>query len=162
MRFPKLIPVASLLLLLGCSSTTSGNNATDGGGDAPSCVTGTVSFKMQVYPVFQRSCGLSSSCHKDPNINRVYLGASTDSNASGVVMRIVNKPSVDAPSLPFVKPKDPGSSFLMHKIDGDLASIATDCAGDCMSQMPMGGPPFLDQCTQDTIRAWITQGAADN
>ncbi|WP_394838365.1 hypothetical protein LVJ94_15805 [Pendulispora rubella] len=63
----------------------------------------------------------------------------------------------------FVTPGDPAQSYVMHKLDGDQKQLAAACTGepDCGSQMPQGQPP-LAQSTRDTIRRWITEGAADN
>ena len=66
-----------------------------------------------------------------------------------------------------VVPGDPANSFMMHKLDGDQCTMATDCATgmtmytDCGQQMPYSSPA-LDDATRDTIRRWISQGAQNN
>lgn len=62
---------------------------------------------------------------------------------------LVAVPSQEQPGLMRVKPGDPGSSYLVQKLEG-RASVG--------ARMPLGGP-YLDQATINVIRQWITDGA---
>jgi hypothetical protein len=111
-----------------------------------------VSFKKDVMPVFEHSCGLSSSCHGDPTDvaqRGIFLGCdvnypsptttscmlTTDptqqvyaglvGSADGGTDAGVYVP-LEESCMPFVTPGDPKNSFLMHKIDGDQC-ILTCC-----------------------------------
>jgi hypothetical protein len=54
---------------------------------------------------------------------------------------------------------------IIKKCDGPNSNIVLALSGrppfdgSDFSQMPIGGPPFLDQPTIDAISAWITAGA---
>src|SRR6266436_645997 len=63
---------------------------------------------------------------------------------------LVGVPSAEEPSLLRVKPGDPDSSYMVHKIEG--------LPGITGGQMPLGETP-LPQATIDAIRQWITNGA---
>ncbi len=63
---------------------------------------------------------------------------------------LVGVPSAEQPSLLRVKPSDPDSSYIVHKIEG--------LPGITGGQMPLGETP-LPQATIDAIRQWITNGA---
>src|SRR4029077_2936642 len=75
--------VAAPLLAVACSNSPS---SSDGGGGNPP-TGGTVSFKTDLVtqplgtPSFEFSCGLSSSCHRDPVMNpkthQLFLGCNT-------------------------------------------------------------------------------------
>jgi methionine-rich copper-binding protein CopC len=63
---------------------------------------------------------------------------------------LVGVPSAEQPSLLRVKPSDPDSSYMVHKIEG--------LPGITGGQMPLGETP-LPQATIDAIRQWVTNGA---
>ncbi len=63
---------------------------------------------------------------------------------------LVGVPSAEQPGLLRVKPSDPDSSYMVHKIEG--------LPGITGGQMPLGETP-LPQATIDAIRQWITNGA---
>jgi hypothetical protein len=68
---------------------------------------------------------------------------------------IVNVPSSES-SLLRVRPSEPDSSYLVHKIQGTQGSV-----GGSGGRMPLGGAA-LTQAQIDVIRQWIADGAADN
>ncbi|HEY8040233.1 MAG TPA: hypothetical protein VIF15_10595, partial [Polyangiaceae bacterium] len=80
---------------------------------------------------------------------------------------IVGQPSTEDPNMNIVKAGDPSSSYMMHKLDWDECTLATECAKgtsqypDCGQGMPFSSPQ-LDQATRDTIRRWIAQGAKND
>jgi hypothetical protein len=108
--------------------------------------------------------------------NRDYLGPATGTFSSAVTTQVLgamlNKPSLEDPSMNVVTPGDSTKSFLMYKVDsnaaGDplLSSLTTGCAagdlGNCGTGMPYPGATLLPQATRDTIRSWINQGAQNN
>jgi hypothetical protein len=68
------------------------------------------------------------------------------------------------PSMSIIKASDPENSFLMYKLDGELACSKLSCADTkaCGTLMPQGATEPLAQTERDTIRRWIAQGAANN
>jgi hypothetical protein len=172
----------SLVTSTGCggSGGAGGGDGGNGGGGASACFDyasfdGTkppVSFKDEVLPIMQRSCGVSSSCHGDstaPNENRPYLGpnkstTATDMDISIILGGIVDVGSFYEESMSIVKPNDPENSFLMHKLDDTLGCDKLTCAADkaCGGIMPQGAEEPIDIAERDLVRRWIAQGAANN
>jgi hypothetical protein len=68
---------------------------------------------------------------------------------------IVNVQSNES-SLLRVRPSQPDSSYLVHKIQGTQSNV-----GGSGGQMPLGRNP-LSQAQIDTIRQWIADGAPNN
>ena len=64
---------------------------------------------------------------------------------------LVNVASVQVPSLNRVTPSNPNDSYLVRKLEGDPRH---------RRQSDAAGGPFLDQTTIDSVRLWITNGAA--
>ncbi len=129
-----------------------------------------VSFALDVLPIFEQSCSLSSSCHGNPASPETaagyqpYLGEvnpeTTPSDIALILSTIVDQDSHLA-TMKIVDPSSPETSFLMHKMDGDL-DCPLGCPGDdCADSMPQGVSP-LPRATRDTVRNWIAQGAQDN
>lgn len=131
-----------------------------------------VSFQADVLPIFELSCSLSSSCHGNraspdtPAGYQPYLGEvdqeETPSDIQLIRDIIISQDSHVNPSMKIIDPGKPESSFLMHKMDGDLDCTALTCNdGDCGDGMPQGTMP-LKRETRDIVRTWIAQGAQDN
>ena len=157
-----------------------GGSGGSGGGSAAACfdyssidlTTPTVSFKTDVLPVFQRSCGLTTGCHGDPlspNENRPYLGpkmtvTATDEDIAAIRADIVDQLSYFESSMRIVTSGDPAKSFLMHKMDFTLKCEDLTCAAnkDCGVAMPQGNDEPLAADERDLVRRWIAQGALDN
>lgn len=129
-----------------------------------------VSFATDVLPIFEQSCSLSSSCHGNPSSPETasgyqpYLGEvnpeTTPSDIALILSLVVDQDS-HVSSMKIVAPSSPETSFLMHKMDGDL-DCALGCPGDdCGDSMPQGVSP-LPRETRDTVRNWIAQGAQNN
>lgn len=66
---------------------------------------------------------------------------------------LVSVPSEEVPELLRVKPLDPDSSYLVHKLEG--------APGISGGRMPLGLPP-LSQDEIAAVRGWIAAGAAPN
>lgn len=107
----------------------------------------TVSFSMDVQPIFDASCALSS-CH---------IGSSPQAglnlSAAQAYGELVNVPSVQS-SLDLVEPFDPQNSYLYLKIDDDPSN-------NSMLRMPRSRPPLPDE-EIEIIEAWIAEGALNN
>lgn len=150
-----------------------------GGGGAVECfdyskfdgTTPAVSFKDDVLPIFQRSCGTSTSCHGDPNApneNRPYLGPNKATTATAdditiILGGIVGVSAFYEPKMSIVAEGDPEHSFLMYKMDAELTCATLECAAtkDCGVRMPQGNDT-LAQDELDLVRRWIAQGAKNN
>jgi len=162
--------IALPLGVLSCSSPPG-----EGSNSAPSS---TVSFQKDVLPVFIASCAFDG-CHNVPSGQPLaFLGereddAGTQDFERQVYLGIVGKPAVETVSMPLVTRGDPSKSFLMHKMDGELASLGGQCAANnplqqqyqtasaCGSSMPFR-LPLLAPSGRDIVRLWIQQGAPDN
>ena len=149
------------------SSSSGGASSADAGADGPSgdgCAAyvsdadltiPTVSFSTDVLPIFEHSCGLSSSCHGDRSDIRargIFLGCDMATSMACVVSPPVAPqvyPSLVGPeagtplettAMPFVMPGDPEQSYLMHKIDGDVCMV-TGCVTDNAAVKQAGDTP---------------------
>jgi Planctomycete cytochrome C len=96
--------------------------------------------------VFQRSCGLSQSCHAG---STPQLGLDL-SSLDGVFRTAVGKPSKAAPSEMLIVAGNPDRSYLLKKIRG-AAGVGT----------PMPPPPAAALCAArvQALEAWIRAGA---
>ena len=181
---------ATSMTAVGCGDGGSGGSGGSGGdggdggsGGSPSaaCFDYTkidltapaVSFKTDVLPIFQRSCGLTTGCHGDPlspNENRPYLGpkmsvTATDDDVAKIRADIVDVVSFFELGMDIVEPGDPERSFLMHKMDFTLKCekvLSCTKSKDCGVAMPQGNDEPLDIEERNLVRRWIAQGALDN
>ena len=72
-------------------------------------------------------------------------------SAAASYAALVGVASLEVPPLQRVTAGNPNDSYLIRKLEGGPNIVG--------SRMPLGGP-FLDQTTIDSIRLWITNGAA--
>jgi hypothetical protein len=175
---PRFVASALAALALCSACYTNPDSTSSGGGgvtdnDAGGCIqhlvepgtdlmTPKVSFRSDVMMVFVNSCAFSS-CHSEDSPH-VFLGSKTDATKNTTVRAgIVNVPSTDLPSMPYIAPGDPYSSFLMRKLDGDQCILDALCPGGigCQTSMPQN-LPLLDVPSRDVVRRWIAQGALDD
>jgi hypothetical protein len=163
----------------GCGGGGGGSGGS-GGSEAPICYDyskfdGTkpeVSFKTDVLPILQRSCGLSANCHGDagkPFEDRPYLGPNKEVTATAVdieqiITGLVGVSAYYEPSMSIVAEGDPEHSFMMYKLDFALECDKLKCAEgkDCGTNMPQGNKDPLALDERDLIRRWIAQGAQNN
>jgi hypothetical protein len=96
--------------------------------------------------VFTPMC---SGCHTGPASDMLPSGLDLTS-LSMSFMSLVGVASVQEPAVERVAAGAPDDSYLIHKLEGTAQTGG---------QMPLFGQP-LDQATIDTIRQWITDGAA--
>jgi hypothetical protein len=130
-----------------------------------------VSFRDEVVPVFEQSCGLTLGCHGDPSSPTDALGyrpylaspAPGPSDPDLAIANIVGQASTQAEGMDLVAPGAPEKSYLMHKMDGTHDSCAdVQCVdGDCKSVMPQNLEP-IERASRDVVRRWILQGAESN
>jgi hypothetical protein len=196
------IGLAAAALLTASCSTGAGAAPSDGGnglpaGDAGACppyqsdadlTTPVVSFGKDVIPIFEKTCGVGSTCHggdpaTDISQRGVFLGCAPDASATCLVTGDpapqvyagLIGPNADTPAeescMPFVKPGNPTQSYLMRKMDSDLCGMTcctqNNAAAGSVGAMGCGTVmPYLQAVlppsTRDTVRRWIVQGAKNN
>lgn len=148
-RLVRLVTVVAAVYGAACAGD--GSNLTDPGDDNSSGSGGVAGsgFAAVVQPIFTANCALSG-CH---------AGASPAQGmnlSSGQAYgNIVNVPSVESRLLR-VKPGQPDSSYLVHKIQGTQTTV-----GGSGGRMPLGRAA-LSQTQIDVIRQWIADGAPNN
>ena len=146
-RLVRLVTVVAAVYGAACagdgSVTNPGDNNNGGGGG------GGTGFAGAVQPILTANCALSG-CH---------AGASPaqgmNLSVGQAYANIVNVPSNES-GLLRVKPSEPDSSYLVHKIQGTQGSV-----GGSGGRMPLGSAA-LSQTQIDAIRQWITDGAQNN
>lgn len=129
----------------GCSdhmTPTQDTGDSPAGGSAPTLSQG-------VQPIFTNQCAFVG-CHggTDPQ-QGMNLGPGV------AYANVVNVPARQLPGMMRVRPFQPESSYLVHKIQGTHLNV-----GGSGSRMPLGGT--LSQQDIDLIRAWIVAGAQNN
>ncbi len=154
------LAVAAALLLAGalaCAGDGTGLDANGNplgsvsacAGSAGQCTDGAC-FARDIQPILSNNCALSG-CHAG---TAPSLGQNL--SAGVAYANIVCVPSVEVPGMMRVRPLQPDSSYLVHKIQGTQADV-----GGSGGRMPLGGTP-LSQTQIDLIRAWIAAGAKNN
>lgn len=138
-----------------------------------------VSFANDVFPVFRRSCGLSSVCHGSQSSSAagLYLGPKLSDATTvidtalyqQVIDAVSNVASKTAPAMDLVEPSDPSQSFLMLKMDGCHNDAGLTCKAQpkaksgapCGDPMPQGSGVLCAE-DRDVVRRWIAQGAKND
>ena len=114
---------------------------------AGSCLAKEVSFKKTVLPIFQRNC---VACHM----------TGEEQGGLGLMPKLAYGSLVGKPSgqskMPRVAPREPESSYLMHKLRGTHLDN-----GGSGGRMPLGLEPLGDDDVAQ-IAAWIASGAPNN
>jgi hypothetical protein len=126
-----------LFLITACESLIEGpeDELNNGGSNGIRATFSSIQAK-----VFSPTCALSG-CHggsQNPNLS-----------AGQAYNNLVNKASVENPSILRVKPGDSMNSLIIKKLRGDGTSV-----------MPPSGQ--LSQATIDSIIVWINDGALNN
>jgi len=156
---------------VGCGDDGDGSGGSEDGGcfDYDGLAMGDpVSFADDVVPIFEQSCGLTTTCHGDESNPTDTLGfrpylASITPGTTDIDLTIasnVDKASTQAEGMPIIKSGQPENSYLMHKMDGthDTCSVVRCVDDDCKSVMPQNGTPIAAS-SRDIVRRWILQGA---
>lgn len=107
-------------------------------------------FARDIQPIFSSNCALSG-CHAGTAPQQ-----GLNLSAGVAYGNIVCVASSERPGMMRVRPLQPDSSYLVHKIQGTQTTV-----GGSGGQMPLGGTPLSAQQIS-LIRAWITQGANNN
>ncbi len=118
-----------------------------------------ISFKNDLAPMFEASCGFTS-CHGAATgaNNGLYVGK----DGARFVKEAVGQPALQLTSMPFVTAGDPKKSYFMHKLDNDLCVFDKQCGGgSCLDPMPQSAPLWSVE-DRDKVRRWIAQGAQNN
>lgn len=166
----------ALVLVAGCGG--GGTSGGGGSGGSAACFDyasfkgdAAVTFSAKVLPIFQRSCGVSSSCHQNetpPSPAQHYFGpkmgtATTPAQITTIFMQSVGVASTDNPDMKIIDPGKPETSFIMYKLDDEVKCSKLTCAAknECLGSMPQGAA-ILSQADRDTIRSWIKNGALNN
>jgi len=145
LRLP--IAIVALVGLLGVAANAGGAKA----GASPA-----VSFRRDVAPVITTSC-TTSSCHGGGSRPPVLA---PHGGPAALRAALVGVATEQRPSRVYVRPGDPGASYLMQKLEGHLNDA--ECIDhDCGAQMPLDNPSLSAEA-RDKVRTWISQGAPDN
>lgn len=152
MSAPRLACCALALLALAAIGCGAEDNACPStpplAGEAPASATAD-----DVDAIFARSCALGG-CHlSGPGAGGLVLGRTPATWRAA----LIDVPSQQSPSLPLVAPGDPGASWLVAKLAGQLCDASCDRALGCGGPMPPGAP--LTELERATIAAWIAEGA---
>ena len=125
----------------------SGDGVAGGDYTATFTVSGTLPTLTSIQTnVFTPRC---SGCHS--GVGATLPGAMNLTSASASYAALVGVASLEVPTLQRVAAGNPNDSYLIRKLEGGPSIVA--------NRMPLGGP-FLPQTTIDSIRLWITNGAA--
>jgi hypothetical protein len=146
------LPRAAALsaLLVGCGDPAP--TTSDAGADA-GLVPATYA---NVQPILVRACSFRS-CHGGTSMSGgLNLGASPAASHAA----LVNVASTQVPALRRVLPGDPAMSWLMHKVDGTMSTVAACQAAGAMCGVSMPErSELLPAAERDLIRRWIAAGA---
>jgi hypothetical protein len=157
----------SLSVAVACSSTTDptlGSGTKDGGSSGSSGSSGAEvdarrpypSFRDDVVPIVQESCALTA-CHSSKESN---LGIFLAYEPAQIYAEF-QKTSPTAAGQKFVVPGDITKSYLIVKLEGKQAALASSCPNmSCGTVMPPDDP--LTAAKIDTFKKWITEGAKDD
>jgi len=107
----------------------------------------------EVQQIYSTSCSVGRSCHGANGRFPVLLDGMSHAATVGVNSMQIAMPMVTAGSVE--------RSYLWHKINGTMSSLA-ECraaGADCGTRMPMVGGGELSATQLDTIRRWILAGA---
>ncbi|GBD31944.1 hypothetical protein HRbin33_00905 [bacterium HR33] len=119
-------------------------------GTAPCGSDDSVRLSASVQPIFDQNCAFAG-CHAAPQPAQGMNLSRGQSFAS-----IVDVPSVELPSMRRVRPFQPDSSYLVHKLQGTHLDV-----GGQGERMPLGRGPLTPEQI-GLIRSWISQGARNN
>jgi hypothetical protein len=141
---------ALTLALAGCADPAPAPG--DGGVDAAPLP----ATYANVQPVLARACSFRS-CHGGTSTSGgLNLGASAaESHAA-----LVNVASTQVPAMRRVLPGDPAMSWLMHKVDNTMGTVAACRAAGAMCGVSMPErADLLPAAERDLLRRWIAAGA---
>ena len=119
------------------------------------------SFASDIQPILTPSCAVGgSTCH-----SAMGTGGGLQLDAAHAYAHLVNVPSTQLPSVRLVDPGHPETSFLLHKLAGDMYTAVPGCTmntQNCGQRMPMVGGVTLTDAQIELFRQWIAAGAPNN
>lgn len=159
---PVLVCIALVAACSSSSEPTLGSGTKDGGSSNSAEVDARrpyPSFRDDVVPLVQESCSLTA-CHASKESN---LGILLQYDAAQIYAEF-KKTSPTAVGEPFVVAGDPAKSYLMVKLEGKQATLASKCASSAYPTCGVAMPPDdpLPAEKLETFRKWIQEGAKDN
>ena len=151
-----------VLQLYGDEKSTAGWNGTlcgsfTGGGTTPSTY-----YELNIQPLWESNFGGTTtpctSCHNsDPGPAGLNLLPASPPAAGDVYDNLVNADSTKLPAMKRIQPNDVANSFLIHKLEDDLA---LPCPVSCGGQMPAIGAAW-NVADINLIKNWINAGAPE-
>jgi len=149
-HLPRAAALTAAVALAGCSdpSPAPGDAAVDTGL--------TPATYANVQPILVRACSFRS-CHGGTSMaGGLNFGADATSSHAA----LVNVASTQVPALRRVQPGDPAMSWLMHKVDGTMSTVAACQAAGAMCGVSMPErSELLPAAERDLLRRWIAAGA---
>jgi hypothetical protein len=140
--------VLSGFILAGCTKEKRDNPIVSSGGGNP----GSSNLSDLQSEIFALGCA-TSGCHDN---RATPAGNLNMSNATQSYNNLVNRNSTQATSLKLVLPNNPGSSYLINKLQGTHLAV-----GGSGVRMPQFAAPLSSE-DMDRIIDWINNGAPLN
>ena len=137
----------ALTLLSRCARSPADTATTTTGGGTPP---GPPTFTATVQPIFTASCA-TGFCHTGDN-----PAAGMNLSAGAAYSNTINVPANELGTMMRIRPGQPDSSYLIHKIQGTHLTV-----GGIRARMPLGGP-YLSDSVIALVRTWVTLGAKNN
>src|SRR5262249_13803404 len=135
----------------GGESAPGGGGGGGGGGKCKTPPPATVSYSMNIQPIYNRSCATSSACHVGPTAGQgLQLTEGVSYGAT------VNVPSTEMPKLLLVKPGNADDSYLVRKIEGGPNISGLQMPQGCPGT-PSGGAVCLSADDIAAIRTGVTE-----
>ena len=125
--------------------TTGDDTSGSDGGSETSAVE--VDYMADIQPIWDTRC--VAGCHIESGIAQTNGPILTAEKSYG---ELIDVPSKTVPGIVQVKPGDPDTSYLWHKVMGTQANV-----GGLGLQMPQGGMLSAEDLAK--IEAWIVAGA---
>jgi hypothetical protein len=131
------------------TSSTGPTTGDESSGTDPGTETGTVAvdYMADIQPIWDTKC--VAGCHIESGIAQTNGPILTAEKSYG---ELIDVPSKTVNGIVQVKPGDPTTSYLWHKVNGTQANV-----GGLGLQMPQGGMLSAEELA--TIEAWIVAGA---
>jgi hypothetical protein len=125
--------------------TTGDESSGSDGGSETSTVE--VDYMADIQPIWDTKC--VAGCHIESGIAQTNGPILTAEKSYG---ELIDVPSKTVPGIVQIKPGDPDTSYLWHKVMGTQANV-----GGLGLQMPQGGMLSPEELAK--IEAWIVAGA---
>lgn len=107
----------------------------------------------EIQMIYTTNCSVGRSCHAANGRFPVLVTGMSHAATVGVMSMQI--------AMPMITPGNVERSYLWHKINGTMSTLA-ECramGADCGTRMPMVGGGELSAAQLDTFRRWIAAGA---